>query len=78
MKSMQANYFSGKLIGNDLRRGYLVNPALLHKSKEERKERVAVFSFKSQEEVSSFVFKVIGDIVSISHVVNQTSASSSS
>lgn len=77
MESMQANYFSGKLIGNDLGRGYLVNPVLLHKLKEERKERVAVFSFKSQED-SSFVFKVLGDAASVSHVVNQTSASSSS
>jgi len=35
---VQANKFSGNLIGNDLGRGYLVNPALLHKLKEGRKE----------------------------------------
>lgn len=61
---MQANKFSGKLMGNDLGGGYLVTPALLHKLKEGRKERVAVFSFKSQEEDASFVCKVLRDTAS--------------
>ena len=61
---MQANKFSGKLIGNDLGRWYLVNPALIHKLKGGRKERVAVF-LKSQEEDVSSVFKVLEDTASL-------------